>query len=45
MDIEVWLVNKGSGTLFVSWLDLRPLKITLYQVNPSKLLVLRDTVL
>ncbi|TKW26262.1 hypothetical protein SEVIR_3G176500v4 [Setaria viridis] len=39
--VQVCLVNTGSGTPFISGLDLRPLKTTLYpQVNATQGLVL-----
>lgn len=39
--VQICLVNTGSGTPFVSGLDLRPLKSTLYpQVNATQGLVL-----
>ncbi|XP_037452608.1 probable LRR receptor-like serine/threonine-protein kinase At4g20450 isoform X1 [Triticum dicoccoides] len=39
--LHVCLVNKGMGTPFISGLDLRPLRITLYpEVNASQSLVL-----
>jgi hypothetical protein len=43
--LEVWLVNKGD-IIFLSWLDLRPLKPTLYQeVNSNQLRVLHSIVI
>jgi hypothetical protein len=39
--VQVCLVNTGTGTPFISGLDLRPLKITLYpQANATQALVL-----
>jgi hypothetical protein len=39
------LRNKGSGTPFITGLDLRPLSDTLYlDIHASELLVLRDFV-
>lgn len=39
--LQVCMVNKGSGTPFISGLDVRPLETTLYPaVNPSQSLVL-----
>jgi hypothetical protein len=39
--LQVCLVNKGMGTPFISGLDLRPLKSTLYpQSNSSQYIVL-----
>ncbi|KAF8715746.1 hypothetical protein HU200_026692 [Digitaria exilis] len=41
--VQVCLLNTGSGTPFISVLDLRPLKSTLYpQVNATRGLVLLD---
>jgi hypothetical protein len=41
--VQVCLVNTGLGTPFISGLDLRPLKTTLYpQVNATQGLVLYD---
>lgn len=41
--VQVCLVNTGSGTPFISGLDLRPLKSTLYpQVNATQGLSLYD---
>ncbi|GJN15001.1 hypothetical protein PR202_gb01885 [Eleusine coracana subsp. coracana] len=41
--VQVCLVNTGSGTPFISGLDLRPLKSTLYpQVNATQGLVLHN---
>ena len=41
--LQVCLVNKGTGTPFISGLDLRPLKSTLYpEANASQSLVLTN---
>jgi hypothetical protein len=39
--VQVCLVDTGSGTPFISWLELRPLKNTLYpQANATQAIVL-----
>jgi hypothetical protein len=43
--LQVWLLNKGRGTIFLSWVDLRPLKTTLYQEVNGSQLCLRFTVI